>query len=116
MSGEVTITLSLIATVIAICGTVYGIFSNRKKNVQSDREENRNDGMQVGQILSELGYIKGQIDEVKAKQDKMDDRYIKFTEQIAALTAYKSESEHNFDDIYDKIDKINDKIDHFHSD
>ena len=110
------ITLSLIATVVAICGTVYGIISNRKKNVQTDKEENRSEGMQVGQILTELGYIKGQIDEVKSKQDKMDDRYIKFTEQIAALTAFKSESEHNFKDIYGKIDKLSDKIDHFHSD
>ena len=108
------ITLSIIATVVAICGTIYGIYSNRKKNIQTDREESLDSGRQVGQILSDLGYIKGQIDEVKIKQDKMDDRYIKLTEKLTELAAYKSESEHRFKDIDDRLDKIDAKIDHFH--
>lgn len=114
MNGDITITLSLAATIIAICGTIYGIFSNRKKNQDSDRNTNVNQGREAGAILSELGYIKAQIDEVKVKQDKMDDRYIKFTEELAKLSAFKIEAMGKFDTINHQIEDINKLIRHFH--
>ena len=111
---DITITLSLCATVIAICGTVYGIFSNRKKNYDSDRVIHNSEGRETGTILTELGYIKAQIDEVKVKQDKMDDRYIKFTEELARLSSFKTEAMTKFASLDTRIDDINKLIRHFH--
>ena len=111
---DITITISLCATVIAICGTVYGIFSNRKKNIETDRNTNINEGREAGAILTELGYIKAQIDEVKVKQDKMDDRYIKFTEELAKLSSFKNEAMNKFASIDTRLDDINNLIRHFH--
>ena len=111
---DIAITLSLIATFVAICGTIYGIFSNAKKNHSSDKNDNVNAGREAGAILTELGYIKAQIDEVKVKQDKMDDRYIKFTEDLAKLTAFKIEATNKFNTIDTRLDDINNLIRHFH--
>ena len=52
--------------------------------------------------------------EVKVKQDKMDDRYIKFTEELAKLSAFKNEAMTKFANIDTKIDDINNLIRHFH--
>ena len=111
---DIAVTLSLLATVVAICGTIYGIFSNKKKNDDSDKHTNISQGREAGTILTELGYIKAQIDEVKTKQDKMDERYIRFTEEIAKLNAFKSEANNKFVNIDRKIDDINKLIRHFH--
>lgn len=111
---DIAVTLSLIATCVAICGTIYGIFSNRKKNNDSDKVMHTNEGRETGTILTELGYIKAQIDEVKTKQDKMDDRYIKFTEELAKLSAFKNEASAKFAAIDTRIDDINKLIRHFH--
>ena len=111
---EIAITLSLVATCVAIVSGVYGIFSNKKKNYDSDKTANVNAGREAGAILTELGYIKAQIDEVKVKQDKMDDRYIKFTEELAKLSAFKIEATNKFATIDTKIDDLNKLIRHFH--
>ena len=73
-----------------------------------------NEGRETGTILTELGYIKAQIDEVKVKQDKMDDRYIKFTEELAKLSSFKNEASAKFTAIDNKIEDINKLIRHFH--
>lgn len=111
---EIAVTLSLIATVVAIFSGIYGIFSNKKKNDDSNKHSNINQGREAGAILTELGYIKAQIDEVKVKQDKMDDRYIKFTEELAKLSAFKNEASAKFTAIDTRIDDINKLIRHFH--
>lgn len=111
---DIAVTLSLIATCVAICSGVYGIFSNKKKNDDSNRTANVSQGRETGTILTELGYIKAQIDEVKTKQDKMDDRYIKFTEELAKLSSFKTEALTKFASIDTRIDDINKLIRHFH--
>ena len=111
---DTAVTLSLIATLVAICSGIYGIISSKKKNDDTTKHANVNQGRETGTILTELGYIKAQIDEVKTKQDKMDDRYIKFTEELAKLSAFKNEASAKFAAIDTRIDDINKLIRHFH--
>ena len=106
-----TVILSIIATIIAICGTIYGIISSKKQNDNSARDTNISQGREAGAVLSELGYIKAQIDEVKVKQDKMDDKYIKFIEELTKLTAFKNEATNKFTAIDRKMDDINKNLD-----
>lgn len=57
--------IALLGSLIAILGTCYGIYTNKKKN---DKEEMDN-GRELGSICSDLGYIKSGIDDIKRKQD-----------------------------------------------
>lgn len=74
-------------TVIGIIGSLaaivfgYAAFSrNRKHDYQAD-------GRQIGNVLTELGYIKSGVDDVKAAQKEAAQRHI---EVITRLTAVES--------------------------
>lgn len=62
--------VTLISILAAVAGVVFGIttfFRNKKKD---DAE----DGRESGAILTELGYIKSGVDDLKRKQEKADEQ------------------------------------------
>lgn len=45
----------------------------------------KNSGREDGVILTELGYIKAGVDDMKKKMEESDKRYIDLTERVAAI-------------------------------
>lgn len=80
---------AVISTGIGVIGTVCAIFFGYCAFNRSRKAAEVSAGQQTGQILSELGYVKAGVDDIKKKQDKQDERYI---ETITRLTAVEQSS------------------------
>ena len=70
--------------VIALCGTLVGILGGVYGIVRSRRLDSQNDGCRTGTILTELGYIKSGVEDIRTEQ--REQRKIN-TELYSRLTA-----------------------------
>ena len=66
---------------IAAC--VFGFLSFLRTHRIDDGAIGRRDGT----VLTELGYIKSGVDDIKKRQEKQDARYLELATRIAALEA-----------------------------
>jgi len=80
MTVELTVVISIACTVL---GAAIGYATFRKNSEKDAEEEGKTDGV----FLTEIGYIKAGIDDIKRKQDKQDELYIKIAERLTAVEA-----------------------------
>lgn len=74
MSMEIGALLSAVSVVLGIAGFFIGRLSASKA-----------DGKQDGVILTEIGYLKSGVDDIKRKIEEDDTRYYKMAERVAAV-------------------------------
>ena len=94
----ISITFGVIGTVSSI---IFAIVALRRNNKSEDNSE----GRQTGTMLSDIGYIKSGVDDIKRKQEKQDDFNLKLREEItkaqdSAASAHK------------RIDGIEERLNH----
>lgn len=82
------------------CSIVFG-FAAFKRNKQTDEQQ---DGRENGTILSEIGYIKANTDDIKRKQEKRDAQYLEMAERMATVEASAKQAHHRLD----RLEKITD--------
>ena len=74
-------------TVLALCGTLVGLIGGVYGIVRNHRLDSETDGRQSGTILTELGYIRSGVEDIKAEQ--REQRKIN-TELYARMTAVEA--------------------------
>lgn len=70
-----------ISIIIAACGLVLSVatfFIGRMTSA-------KNSGQEYGVMLTEIGYIKSGVDDMKKKMEQSDRRYIDLAERVTAL-------------------------------
>ena len=83
---EITITVA-ISILSALSGFLFS-FAIYKRNLKQDTvTEARNDAI----ILTEIGYIKSGIDDIKKHQEIEDKRYIELAERVSKIEARMDE-------------------------
>mgnify|MGYP001477056011 FL=1 len=90
MAMELTVIISIACTVL---GAAIGYATFRKNREKDVEEEGKVDGV----VLTEIGYIKAGIDDIKRKQDKQDELYIKIAERLTAVEASAKQAHHRID-------------------
>lgn len=90
MAVELTVIISIACTVL---GAAIGYATFRKDREKDAEEEGKVDGV----VLTEIGYIKAGIDDIKRKQDKQDELYIKIAERLTAVEASAKQAHHRID-------------------
>ena len=70
-----------ISVLIAVIGVVLSIITF----VAGRQSSAKNQGLQDGQILTELGYLKSNTDEIKKRLDEEDHRHIETIQKLAEL-------------------------------
>ena len=103
--SDIGILLGCAGTFIGVCGTVYGIYTNKKRNDNMDQTDSRNEGKQTGAILTELGYIKSSVDDIKRKQEQQDSRHFELVQQFAGYGEFKDTTERRLCCIESKLEK-----------
>ncbi|MBR4193224.1 MAG: hypothetical protein IKQ54_05345 [Oscillospiraceae bacterium] len=88
--------VSIIAGLAAIAFG-YAAFSRNKKN--DDTEE----GKTTGSIMSELGYIKSGVDDVKRKQEKSDETIMGFLKDLTAVQESAKQAHKRIDTLEDRL-------------
>ena len=77
-----TATVSLVLSAIfGISGLIFGIISAVRNKKTDDTKEAKEDGI----ILTELGYIKSGVDDIKHKQEEQDKQNIDFVRHLTAV-------------------------------
>lgn len=92
MNVSLTVLISLVCTLI---GAGTAILTLRRSAAKADTEE----GKTSGTILTEIGYIKSGVDDIKRKQEKQDDQYLDLRQRVTKVEASASQAHKRIDGI-----------------
>ena len=97
---EIITLISLIVGIVAgICAAYFGIKNNRRSDKTDDAAEGKKDGV----ILTEIGYIKSGVDDIKRKQETQEKQHIEVITRITAVEESSKQAHHRIDGLEDKI-------------
>lgn len=71
----------VLSAVFGIGGLVFGIITAVRNKKTDDTKEAKEDGI----VLTELGYIKSGIDDIKHKQEGQDKQNLEFVRELTAV-------------------------------
>lgn len=91
--NEVTILSIVLGMIGTVCAIVFG-YSTYKRNQKSD---DTSQGKTSGTILTEIGYIKSGVDDIKRKQDKQDERHVEIISRVTAVEQSAKQAHHRID-------------------
>lgn len=89
---EWNIPLVLLCTLL---GAGLGLVGARRNHDSDIKNEAKADGV----ILTEIGYVKSGIDDIKRKQDKQDEQYTKMAERMTAVEASAKQAHKRLDEL-----------------
>jgi hypothetical protein len=87
------------------CAIVFGIAAFRRNNKTDNTAEGKKDGV----LLTEIGYVKAGIDDIKRKQEKEDDRHVQVVSRLTAVEASAKQAHQRLDSLESKIGRQEDK-------
>lgn len=65
-------TLSIVISVLGAIGTAFGIYSGIKNGKHNDAKENEMAGRMLGQMTSDIGFIKAMMEDFKHRLEKIE--------------------------------------------
>lgn len=83
----------IIGIICTVLGAVIGVLSFSRNKSKDEAEE----GKQNGTMLTELGYIKANTDEIKAEQKEQRKTNTEFVTRLTAVEASAKQAHHRID-------------------
>lgn len=80
MTVEITV---LISALTALAGMILGINSARRATRKDVEKQSR----ETATIISEIGYVKAGIDDIKRRQEKQDERHYSLLARVSKIEA-----------------------------
>lgn len=90
--------LTVISVVSTVCAIAFGYAAFNRNRKKDDETE----GKTTGAILTELGYIKGGIDDVKAEQREQRKTNTDFVERLVAVESSTKQAHKRVDALENK--------------
>lgn len=88
-------TFSIISATVGIIGVIFGLVSFLRNKKQDDNTE----GRESGTVLSDLGYIKAGVDEIKAEQKDQRKTNIEFITRLTAVEESTKQAHKRIDEM-----------------
>lgn len=88
-------TFSIISATVGIIGVVFGLVTLLRNKRQDDNTE----GRESGTVLSDLGYIKAGVDEIKAEQKDQRKTNIEFITRLTAVEESTKQAHKRIDEL-----------------
>lgn len=88
-------TFSIISATVGIIGVIFGLVSFLRNKRQDDNTE----GRESGTVLSDLGYIKAGVDEIKAEQKDQRKTNIEFITRLTAVEESTKQAHKRIDEL-----------------
>ena len=85
--------------IIGVACTILGAVLGYVAFLRNAKSDSKADGKQDGTILTELGYIKGGIDEIKAEQREQRQTNTEVLSRIASVESSVKSAHHRLDRI-----------------
>lgn len=92
---------AIIGIIVGVGGFVFGLVTFFRNKRSDDASEGRKDGT----ILTELGYIKSGVDDIKRKQEKQDEKNEKFAERLSSVEASAKQAHKRLDAMEGKAER-----------
>lgn len=86
-----------VGTAIGILGTLAAIIFGYAAFTRGRRADNQADGKQIGNVLTELGYIKSGVDDVKSAQKEAAQQYVGVVDRLAKVESSAQQAHHRID-------------------
>lgn len=88
-----------VSVIGGLCGIVFGVvtFFRNKKN------DDTADGKKDGIVLTELGYIKSGVDDIKRKQEKQEEQNLVFVSRLTAVETSAKQAHKRIDMLESRI-------------
>ena len=91
--NEVTILSIVLGMIGTVCAIIFG-YSTYTRNRKAD---DTFEGKSSGTILTEIGYIKSGVDDIKRKQDKQDERHVEIISRVTAVEQSAKQAHYRID-------------------
>ena len=101
MSG-LQIFTTVLGVVGTLCAIVFGYIAFKRNNKNDNTAEGKKDGV----LLTEIGYIKSGVDDIKRKQEKEDERHVQVVSRLTAVEASAKQAHHILDNLENKYEGV----------
>ena len=91
--------LTILSVISTICAIVFGYMAFARNRKKDDTEEGRN----AGAMLSDIGYIKSGVDDIKAEQKEQRKTNIEVVSRITAVEESAKQAHKRLDGIEARI-------------
>ena len=91
MTVELTVAIGIACTVL---GSVATLAAKKRAERHEATEEGKNNGV----VLTEIGYIKSGIDDIKRKHERMDAQFLDIATRVTAVEASADQAHKRLDD------------------
>lgn len=92
---------AIIGIIVGVGGFIFGLVTFFRNKKSDDASEGRKDGT----ILTELGYIKSGVDDIKRKQEKQDEQNLIFAERLSSVEASAKQAHKRLDAMEGKAER-----------
>lgn len=93
----------ILSIVSSGCAILFGYLAFSRNKKTDDTNEGKKDGV----VLTELGYIKSGVDDIKRKQERQDERNTNFEGRLSKVEASATQA-------HKRIDSVEKHIEHYH--
>lgn len=94
--------MELLDAVIGIVGAILGGVLGYVAFLRNSKKDSEADGKQSGTILTELGYIKGGIDDLKSENREQRKTNVEFVSRLTAVEASAKQAHKRLDRIEER--------------
>ena len=101
--------MEVFAVIVSIIGGVFAILFGLATFFRNKHSDDVGEGKKGGVVLTELGYIKSGVDDIKRKQEKEDERHVQVVSRLTAVEASAKQAHHRLDSLEDKISRHEEK-------
>ena len=98
-------TIDLLATIFGIVGTISAIIFAVLAFRRNNKADDTSFGKQTGEILTNIGYIKSGVDDIKRKQERQDEQHIEVVERLSAVESSTKQAHHRIDSLEKTINQ-----------
>lgn len=89
--------MSGIDALVGIGGTLLGLLLSYLAFWRNSKKDTKDDGKETGTILTELGYIKGGIDDLKSENREQRKTNVEFVSRLTAVESSAKQAHHRID-------------------
>lgn len=93
-----------ISVIVGIVGGVLAILFGYAAFARNKKTDDAAEGKESGQILTELGYIKGSVDDIKQNQRETARQHVEVVTRLTAVESAAKEAHHRIDRLEERND------------
>lgn len=96
---------AICAGVLGVVGTLCAIIFGYAAFTRNRKKDESEEGKQDGTLLTEIGYIKSGVDDIKRKQDKQDEQHVEVIARLSSVEASAKQAHKRLDRLEGNMDR-----------